>query len=186
MIMKAGLYLFSATKPYDQDSYVMYLDFFKDFENEFPAIVYNDAQMSKSDYLTKQTLSPQHNNESDLMDETSLSEYDEVGQNILYFNDLFPFNVIHPDDLKSDEDNDNNEIDVIQSSEGGEITHMGEGVYTSINTRLSWEMDVALSNFLYSILDLDGVGGLVKPQKTAVQNTILLITQIGGFYRANV
>ncbi|GJZ06369.1 hypothetical protein Tco_0540162 [Tanacetum coccineum] len=104
-------------------NYVDDLDFFKDFENEFPAIVYTDAQMSKSDYLTKQTLSPQHNNESDLKDETSLSEYDEVGQNVLYFNDLFPFNVIHPDDLKSNEDNDNNKIDVIQSSEGSEITH---------------------------------------------------------------
>ncbi|GKB05875.1 hypothetical protein Tco_0834070 [Tanacetum coccineum] len=81
------------------------------------SIVYNDAQTSKSDYLTEQTLSPQHNNESDLNNEISLSEYDEVEQNVLYFNDLFHFNVIHPDDLKSDEDNDNNEIDIIQSSE---------------------------------------------------------------------
>ncbi|GJX39308.1 hypothetical protein Tco_0252611 [Tanacetum coccineum] len=29
------------------------LDFFKDFENEFPAIVYNDALTSKSDFSTK-------------------------------------------------------------------------------------------------------------------------------------
>ncbi|GKC33966.1 hypothetical protein Tco_1046350, partial [Tanacetum coccineum] len=91
------------------------LDFFKDFENEFSAIVYNDAQTSKLD------LSPNHIDEFD--NETSLSEYDEVGQNILYFNDLFPFNVIHPDDLKSDEDNDNNEIDIIQYSEGNLNTH---------------------------------------------------------------
>ncbi|GJU14156.1 hypothetical protein Tco_1136552 [Tanacetum coccineum] len=104
-------------------SYVDDFDFFKDFENEFPAIVYNDAQTYKSDYLTEQTLSPQYNNESDLNDETSLSEYDEVGQNVLYFNDLFPFNVIHPDDLKSDEKNNNNEIDIIQSSEGNLNTH---------------------------------------------------------------
>ncbi|GJY81413.1 hypothetical protein Tco_0494164, partial [Tanacetum coccineum] len=32
------------------------LDFFKDFENEFPTIVYNDAQMSKLDFLTEPTL----------------------------------------------------------------------------------------------------------------------------------
>ncbi|GKB93419.1 hypothetical protein Tco_0979556 [Tanacetum coccineum] len=102
--------------PQDALPYVDDLDFFKDFENEFPAIVYNDAQMPKSDYLTKQILSPQHNNESDLNNEISLSEYDEVGQNVLYFNDLFPFNVIHLDDLKLDEDNDINEIDIIQSS----------------------------------------------------------------------
>ncbi|GJW30446.1 hypothetical protein Tco_0047321 [Tanacetum coccineum] len=34
------------------------LDFFKDFENEFPYIVYNDALMSKSDFLTEHTVSP--------------------------------------------------------------------------------------------------------------------------------
>ncbi|GJR77548.1 hypothetical protein Tco_0089913 [Tanacetum coccineum] len=92
------------------------LDFFKDFENEFPAIVYNDALPSKSNFLTEPTLSPQHIDEFDLKDETSLSEYDEVEQNILYFNDLFPFNIIYPDDLKSDKDNDDNKIDIIQSS----------------------------------------------------------------------
>ncbi|GKD18725.1 hypothetical protein Tco_1207883 [Tanacetum coccineum] len=53
------------------------LDFFKDFENEFPAIVYNDAQTSKSDLLTDPILSPQHIDESDLNDKTSLFEYDE-------------------------------------------------------------------------------------------------------------
>ncbi|GKB37253.1 hypothetical protein Tco_0882195, partial [Tanacetum coccineum] len=93
------------------------LDFFKDFENEFPAIVYNDAQISKSDLLTEPILSPQRIDEFDLNGETSLSEYDEEEQNILYFNDLFPFNIIHPDDLKLEKDNDDNDINIIQSSE---------------------------------------------------------------------
>ncbi|GJV99938.1 hypothetical protein Tco_1555190 [Tanacetum coccineum] len=34
------------------------LDFFKDFENEFPAIVYTDALTSKLDFLTEPTVSP--------------------------------------------------------------------------------------------------------------------------------
>ncbi|GKA13042.1 hypothetical protein Tco_0692588 [Tanacetum coccineum] len=80
------------------------------------AIVYNDALTSKSDFSTEPTLCPQHIDEFDLKNETSLFEYDEVEQNILYFNDLFPFNIIYPDDLKSDKDNDDNEIDMIQSS----------------------------------------------------------------------
>ncbi|GKG00400.1 hypothetical protein Tco_0302090, partial [Tanacetum coccineum] len=50
----------------------------EDYTNEFPAIVYNDALTSKSDYLTEPTLKPQHIDEFDLKDETSLSEYDEV------------------------------------------------------------------------------------------------------------
>ncbi|GJT04826.1 hypothetical protein Tco_0839288 [Tanacetum coccineum] len=61
-------------------------------------------------------LSPQHIDEFDLNDEISLSEYDEEEQNVLYFNDLFPFNIIHPDDLKSEKGNDDSEIDKIQSS----------------------------------------------------------------------
>ncbi|GJV23233.1 hypothetical protein Tco_1375928, partial [Tanacetum coccineum] len=91
------------------------LDFFKDLK-EFHH-VYIDAQTSKSDLLTDLILSPQHIDEFDLNDETSVSEYDEEEQNILYFNDLLPFNIIRPDDLKSEKDNDGNDIDIIQSSE---------------------------------------------------------------------
>ncbi|GKG23066.1 hypothetical protein Tco_0388369, partial [Tanacetum coccineum] len=97
-------------------SYFDDLDFFKDFENEFPTIVYNDALTSKSDFSTEPTLCPQHIDEFDLKDETSLSEYVEKEQNILYFSDLFPFNVIYPDDLKSNKGDDDNEINMIQSS----------------------------------------------------------------------
>ncbi|GJT27888.1 hypothetical protein Tco_0908163 [Tanacetum coccineum] len=93
-------------------SYFNDLDFFKDFVNEFPAIVYNDALTSKLDFLTELDVSPQHIDEFDLKDETSLSECDEEEQNVLYFNDLFPFNVIYPDDSKSDKDNDNDKIDI--------------------------------------------------------------------------
>ncbi|GKE47287.1 hypothetical protein Tco_1478545 [Tanacetum coccineum] len=71
------------------------LDYFKDSENEFPAIAYNDALTSKSDLLTEPILSPQHIDEFELNDETSFSKYDEEEQNVLYFNDLFPFNIIH-------------------------------------------------------------------------------------------
>ncbi|GJU13734.1 hypothetical protein Tco_1136130 [Tanacetum coccineum] len=39
-------------------SYFDDLDFFKDFENEFPAIVYNDALTSKSDLLSEPILNP--------------------------------------------------------------------------------------------------------------------------------
>ncbi|GJX47529.1 hypothetical protein Tco_0272719 [Tanacetum coccineum] len=68
-------------------SYFDDLDFFKDFENEFPAIVYNDALRCKSYFLTEPTLSPQHIDEFDLKDETSLSKCDEVEQNGLEHSD---------------------------------------------------------------------------------------------------
>ncbi|GJW57313.1 hypothetical protein Tco_0104044 [Tanacetum coccineum] len=59
------------------------LDFFNDFENKFAAIVYNDAQTSKSDLLIKLIYNPQHIDEFDLNNETSLSEYKEEEQNVL-------------------------------------------------------------------------------------------------------
>ncbi|GKD15388.1 hypothetical protein Tco_1199795 [Tanacetum coccineum] len=113
----AGIPSFPLPKP--TTSYVNDLDFFKDFENKFPAIFYNEAQTSKSDLLTELILSPQHIDEFNLNDKTSVSEYDEEEQNILYFNDLFPFNIIRPDNLKSEKDNNDNDIDMIQSSEVG-------------------------------------------------------------------
>ncbi|GJX89996.1 hypothetical protein Tco_0343322 [Tanacetum coccineum] len=109
--------------PKPMTNYIDDLDFFNDFENEFPAIVYNDAQTSKSDLLTEPILNPQHIDKFNLNDETSMSKYDEEEQNILYFNDLFPFNIIRSDDLKSEKDNDDNDIDIMQSFEGNEITH---------------------------------------------------------------
>nr|GEW58248.1 hypothetical protein [Tanacetum cinerariifolium] len=86
------------------------LDHFKYFETEFPAIVYNDAETSKLDFLTERNISPQHIDGFNLKDKTLISKFDEEEQNVLYVNDLFPLNVIYPDDLKSDKDNDDDEI----------------------------------------------------------------------------
>nr|GEV61195.1 hypothetical protein [Tanacetum cinerariifolium] len=91
------------------------LDFLKDFENEFPAIVYNDALTSKSDSSTEPVEIYHRIDEFDLKTETSLSKCDEEEQNVVYFNDLFPFNIIYSDDLESDEDNEDNKIDILQS-----------------------------------------------------------------------
>ncbi|GKB11570.1 hypothetical protein Tco_0845493 [Tanacetum coccineum] len=112
---KVNMPLFPSLEP--TVSYYNDLDYFKDYENEFPTIVYNDAQTSKLDFLTEPTLSPQHINEFDLKSETSLSECDEKEQNVLYFNDLFSFNVVYPDDSKSDKDNDDDGV-VIEHSSG--------------------------------------------------------------------
>ncbi|GKC90371.1 hypothetical protein Tco_1151020 [Tanacetum coccineum] len=107
---KVNIPLFPLSEP--TISYFDDFDYFKDFKKEFPAIVYNDALTSKLDFSPEPTVSPQHIDE---FDETSLSECDDEGQNIIYFNNLFPFNVIYPDDL-SDKDNDNDKIYTEHSS----------------------------------------------------------------------
>ncbi|GKE03944.1 hypothetical protein Tco_1395962 [Tanacetum coccineum] len=116
-------------------SYFYDLDSFKDFEKEFPAIVYNDALTSKLDFLTEPTVSTQHIDEFNLKDETSLSECDEEEQNVLYFNDLFPFNVIYPDDSKSNKDNDDDKIDIKQSS-GVIVINADDGAYAHESNKL--------------------------------------------------
>ncbi|GJZ91294.1 hypothetical protein Tco_0663221 [Tanacetum coccineum] len=78
-------------------------------EVEFPAIVIDDA------FAPQDILPCKSQNEFPAI--VHMSEYDEEEQNILYFNDLFPFNIILPNDLKSEKDNDDNDIDIIQSSE---------------------------------------------------------------------
>ncbi|GJX05294.1 RNA-directed DNA polymerase, eukaryota [Tanacetum coccineum] len=108
------------------------LYFFKDFENEFPAIVYNDAQTSKSDLLTEPMLNPQHIDEFNLKYETSLSEYNEEEQNIICFNDLFPFSVIYPDELKMNTDNDNDKVDIENSLEDLSVKPLPDLINTDV------------------------------------------------------
>ncbi|GJT30200.1 hypothetical protein Tco_0910475 [Tanacetum coccineum] len=108
------------------------LYYFKDFENEFPAIVYNDAQTSKSDLLTEPILNPQHIDEFNLKDETSFSKCDEEEQIVLNFNDLFPFNVVYPNDSKSDKDNDDDKVNIEHSSEELSIKPLSDVINTDV------------------------------------------------------
>ncbi|GKB95674.1 hypothetical protein Tco_0981811 [Tanacetum coccineum] len=105
----------SSPSPEPTIGYIDDLDFFKDFENEFPAIAYNDDLKSKSDPLIEPSISSRHIDKFDSKNETSLVEYDEEEQNVLYFNDSFPLNVIFPNNLKTIKGNDD-DIDITQPS----------------------------------------------------------------------
>ncbi|GKE66214.1 hypothetical protein Tco_1520375 [Tanacetum coccineum] len=117
------------------------LDFFHDFENEFPAIVYNDAQKFKSYLFTKTILNPQRIDEFNLNDKISLSKYDKEEQNVLYFNDLFPFNIICSDDLKSEKDNDNKMFIVLSPS-----TLPGKITYFAIFSSKQYLLQISIIN----------------------------------------
>nr|GEW64482.1 hypothetical protein [Tanacetum cinerariifolium] len=104
----------------------------KDYTNEFPAIVYNDAQTSKSDLLAEPTFCTQHIDEFNLKDETSLSECDEKEQHVLNFNDLFPFNVTYPNDSKSDMDNDDHKINIEQPSRDMSVIPLPNVINTDV------------------------------------------------------
>ncbi|GJW91922.1 hypothetical protein Tco_0169475 [Tanacetum coccineum] len=109
---------------------------------------------SKSDYLTKPILNHQYIDEFNLNDETSLSEYDE--ENVSRFNDLF--NIIHPDDSKSEKENDDNDIDIEQSLEGNKITHGSNGL---LNKMSDTEMGLDVADTLLGLELLDGCDRLI-------------------------
>ncbi|GJR39747.1 hypothetical protein Tco_1215431 [Tanacetum coccineum] len=118
----------------DDEDYMIVFD-----KNSFPyKIIYvNDLETDSENDNKKVDMpsfpspepKPQHIDEFNLKDETSLSECDEAEQNVLYFNDIFLFNVIYHGDSKSDKDNDDDKIDIYQSSGGPrckEIDEVGE------------------------------------------------------------
>ncbi|GJT08370.1 hypothetical protein Tco_0842832, partial [Tanacetum coccineum] len=86
-------------------------------------------------FLTEPIVSPQHIDEFNLKDETSFSKCDEVEQNGLYFNDLFPFNIIYLDDSKPDKDNDDDKIDIKHSSRGI-VINIDDGAYAHGSNKL--------------------------------------------------
>ncbi|GJU73884.1 hypothetical protein Tco_1265289, partial [Tanacetum coccineum] len=120
------------TSPNPTVDYFDDLDYFKIFKNEFPAIVYNDGLTSKLDLEIKPLVSSERIDEFNVNGETSLSEYDK--ENDSHFNDLF--NIKYPDDSKSENDNDDNNIDIIQCSEGNEITHGGNGIFETNHNKI--------------------------------------------------
>ncbi|GJY32953.1 hypothetical protein Tco_0417422 [Tanacetum coccineum] len=157
---KVNMTLFSTPEP--EVSYSNDLDFFIDFENEFPAIVYNDALTSKLDLLTEPTISPQHIDEFKLKDETSLSECHEKEQNVLYFNDLFSFNEIYLDDLKSDTDNDNDEINIEQPSEDMSVIPLPNVINVDIGAYAQGDDGLRGLSVVTRELSLIDMGELIK------------------------
>ncbi|GJX15865.1 hypothetical protein Tco_0216697 [Tanacetum coccineum] len=152
---------------FDKNSYFDDCDFLKDFEKEFTAIAYNDALTSKLDFLTEPTMTPQHIDEFDLKNETSLSECDEEEQNVLYFNDLFPFNVIYLDDSKPDKDNDDDKINISHSSGGPRWKEIDNVVERNGTGKITSNVTAPLRN---KKTDIDSKRAKRKP-KAAIPTT---------------
>ncbi|GJR76333.1 hypothetical protein Tco_0088698 [Tanacetum coccineum] len=83
---------------------------------KFPTIIYNDALTSELEFSSEPTVSSQHVDKVNLKNETSLSEYDDEEYNVMSNNDIFPFNIFSVNDSELDADNDDDKIDIKQSS----------------------------------------------------------------------
>ncbi|GKC10182.1 hypothetical protein Tco_1001792 [Tanacetum coccineum] len=73
---------------------------------------------------------PTHIDEFNLKDKTSLSECDKEEQNVVYFNDIFPFNIIYPDDS------------IIGRPREGKSMNIG-GEFTNLEILKCWSLETS-------------------------------------------
>ncbi|GJX94618.1 hypothetical protein Tco_0349204 [Tanacetum coccineum] len=149
----------SSPSPKPMIGYFDDLDFFKDIENEFPAIVYNDIK-SKSDPLNVPSISSHHIDKF----ETSLSEYDEKKQNVLCLNDLFSLNIFFSNNPKTIKDNDDN-IDITQLSRSNILNIDAKRSNELPRTNHNKINKVFNENFFIKTLDADIVNMAPLPHR---------------------
>nr|GEU50975.1 hypothetical protein [Tanacetum cinerariifolium] len=101
---------------YGKVKYFKDIDYFKDFENEFPAIVYKDALTSKLEVSYEPTVSAHHIKKVDFDFVVSFDESDDEDYTVSYDKNSFSYKLVSVNDLKSDCDNDDYKIDIKQSS----------------------------------------------------------------------
>ncbi|GJU85141.1 hypothetical protein Tco_1292687 [Tanacetum coccineum] len=102
------------TATYGKVRYFEDIDYFKDFENEFLAIVYKDALTPEPEVLSEPTISAHHAIKVDFDFKISLSDSDDENYTVIYDNDSFSYKIFNVDDLKLDMGNGDDKIDIKQ------------------------------------------------------------------------
>nr|GEW63180.1 hypothetical protein [Tanacetum cinerariifolium] len=80
------------------------------------AIVYNDTLTSEFELSCEPTVRPQQIDKVNWKIEMSLSDSDDENYTIIYDNDSFSYKIFNVDDLKLDTGNNDDKIDIKQSS----------------------------------------------------------------------
>ncbi|GJU80277.1 hypothetical protein Tco_1282642 [Tanacetum coccineum] len=104
------------TATYGKVMYFEDIDYFKDFENEFPTIVYEDALTSKSEDSSEPMVSAHNVEKVDFDFVISFDESDEEDYTFTYDKNSFSYKLVFVKDLKLDSDNEDDKIDIKQSS----------------------------------------------------------------------
>ncbi|GKD09897.1 hypothetical protein Tco_1189582 [Tanacetum coccineum] len=87
-----------------------------DFENEFPAIVYNDALTSEPEVSSEPTVIAYPAIKINFDFKISSSDSDDEDYTFIYDKNSFSYKLVSIYDLKSDSNNDDDKIDIKQSS----------------------------------------------------------------------
>ncbi|GJY16133.1 hypothetical protein Tco_0386555 [Tanacetum coccineum] len=123
---------------YGKVRYCEDIDYFKDFETDFPTVVYKDALASDNEISSEPTVSPHHDNRVDFDFKISFDESDDEDYTVIYDKKLFYYKLIYVNDLKSDSSNDNDEINIL--SEDVSTKLLDSVIDSNVNT-YSQEVD---------------------------------------------
>ncbi|GJY95522.1 hypothetical protein Tco_0511883 [Tanacetum coccineum] len=116
---------------YGKVSYFDDFNYLKDFENEFPAIVYNNALTSGPEISSEPTISPLNDNQIDFR--ISFDESDDEDYNVIYDKNSFSYKIISINDLKTDSENDNDEVNI--PSNDVVVEKLDNGIDANIDTK---------------------------------------------------
>nr|GEV92167.1 hypothetical protein [Tanacetum cinerariifolium] len=104
------------TATYDKVRYFVDIDYFKDYETDFLAIVYKDALKYELGVSFEPTVSAHHVKKVNFDFIISFDESDDEDYTFTYDKNSFSYKLVSVNELKSDSNNDDHKIDIIQSS----------------------------------------------------------------------
>ncbi|GJT21878.1 retrovirus-related pol polyprotein from transposon TNT 1-94 [Tanacetum coccineum] len=110
------------------------LDFFIDFETNFPAIVYNEASTSNENDFSKPTVSIYNEIKAEIDFNMSFSDFDDVDYTFICDKNSFSYKLILVDDLKPELVNNDDEINTELSLENIDIKPIDSVVRISNDT----------------------------------------------------
>ncbi|GKA66054.1 hypothetical protein Tco_0765862 [Tanacetum coccineum] len=149
------------TATYGKVRYSEDIDYFKDFENEFLAIVYNDALASDHKISSESPVSPLDNDEIDFR--ISLDESDDEHYIFIYDKSSFSYKLISVNDLKMNSGNDNDKVNIELPSDDASIKPSDSIINANIDTE-SHEFN---GDFETNHDTPDGRYGVSNPMDTA-------------------
>ncbi|GJU10859.1 hypothetical protein Tco_1133255 [Tanacetum coccineum] len=110
------------------------IDPFKDFEADFPTIVYNDALASDLEVSSEPTVSPHNAIKANFHFAISFAKSDDEDYTFIYDKNSSSYKLIFVNDLKSDTGNDIDEINVKLLSEDISIKPLDSAINVNVDT----------------------------------------------------
>ncbi|GKF22685.1 hypothetical protein Tco_0075007, partial [Tanacetum coccineum] len=121
------------TATYGKVRYHEDIDYFKDFETDFLAIVFNDPLATGHKISSEPTVSPHRDDRIDFDFKISFDESDDEDYIVSYDKKSFSYKLTSVNDLKTDSENDNDEVNI--SSDDVAIEQSDNGIDANIDTQ---------------------------------------------------